>query len=581
MHGLVPKMAGNLSSQYISIGAIECGALVPSGLLESKCELTGGIAGGIYPTNLPFIAVGSFINILPAVSAEDALALAGGLFIITALWGGHRLFRYATDSKSLALIMAGLYLLTPVVFGMQGFGGTYWGVLLLPTYIFIAWYLLDKGKSQSNIYHVVKGIPILILAWSLLASFSLLLDGYSFFMYSFVAGTMAISTIRRTKASAIVTSTNLLLIGLSTGVAYVIYTNMLPSGGFDRSAIGLFRAMGLDVATIFIPTMNTWLASVLGVGADWSNLWGDGTNTRNYIGLIILGIATYGLTKLIKQSAITRLHVAMIAVGVIGLLLSLGPTLKINTERPPLTEPITYESYLMKDSEGVLSLPTENIYKLPGFKSMRATYRWFIVTQISVLFFATIGFDYLRKNKKTKLYSLTLLIAVIDVVPVPVATVSNNLNKYDQYGKFNSEVITPLKEVANEGELVLFYPNAIGNNDYLVNYIVPTLKLESYNVGNDKARDNAKRYWPSPIKTLLTTDGLKIENEHRLIQQVFDQDLVDIVIIPGFDLRWDSYSWPPRKFTDSKEELIGRLSNNDHLVITSAEHFTIVRRAED
>jgi hypothetical protein len=114
---------------------------------------------------------------------------------------------------------------------------------------------------------------------------------------------------------------------------------------------------------------------------------------------------------------------------------------------------------------------------------------------------------------------------------------------------FNQDVIRPLQHNLKPGERIIYYPNSRGNNDYLANYITPELDAWSYNVGGDKALAISLPQMPADIVNLLKADD-NVKNipivSGSYMKTALEKGLVDKIIVPTFDLRWDSYSWPPK-----------------------------------
>jgi hypothetical protein len=77
-------------------------------------------------------------------------------------------------------------------------------------------------------------------------------------------------------------------------------------------------------------------------------------------------------------------------------------------------------------------------------------------------------------------------------------------------------------------------------NDYLVNYLAPTVGVKTYNAGVDKNEAVARNAWPPAVVAL---------GEHRVgsgqIVRALESGTVNVVIAPYFHLRWDAYAWPP------------------------------------
>jgi hypothetical protein len=81
-------------------------------------------------------------------------------------------------------------------------------------------------------------------------------------------------------------------------------------------------------------------------------------------------------------------------------------------------------------------------------------------------------------------------------------------------------------------------------NDYLANHLAPRLRLYAYNVGGDKNQILSEPLWPDSIKA-LRAHATEIDGLAPLVVAALRSGDVDAVVVPYFNLRWDSYGWPP------------------------------------
>lgn len=575
LHGLLPHMDNAHSTYISSIGSIQCGAEHPLELLQAKCSLMGGPAGSPIPQGLPFYAPAAFLVRGFSVSVVVAYLLVGAGVMALALYGAYKLFAAATQYRFIALFGSLIYLLSPLVFNMRGFGGTYWAILITPFMIYASWKLLNvQVPLNGGAYY--RNMIALLAAWSAWSTTLLFLDGYGFVMCVISAYILLAAMFIKEKDKRLNTVVQACLILVGLMVAYNLYTKLLPTGSFGKSSLAIFRAMGLDISTLFIPTQGTWLANLLHMGANWSNLWGDSTNTHNYIGIFLLLTFIVGVVFTLKNRKISSFYLAMLLIGTFGLIFSLGPAIKINSQIPNNS---AVKPYDMPREAAIPDLPVAAIDRyVPGFSTMRATYRWFILGEICIVFYAVVGLDLLAKRKNTQILIAGTVLILIDVMPSPQPAIAANTAQFRQNVAFNKEVIEPLKSRVIPGEKVLFYPDARGNNDYLANYMVPQLNINSYNVGDDKAVNNARKQWPGPILDLLIHPDLPTNEKIRLIRMAFDQNDVSLLVVPKFDLRWDSYAWPPKQQYPDRIILVNGLRESGEFTIQEQGRFFTVRQ---
>jgi hypothetical protein len=542
IHGLLPELATRLN--YADYGSIDCGSQHLSGLFHAKCYDTGGPAGHAIVTGLPTTFVGALLHKVLALSAMWSFSIVGMTVMAISMWGVYRLLRATNVGRWLALVGSVTYLLAPIILSMHNFNGTYWGVLLLPAAIYTFWMMLQYSLG-NKCYDA-----LLSFGFSLLVNLTLLFeDGYSFTMFSVAALLMLVtwSWMRWREAKIWLTIAAYVL---SVAIAYKVYKHIIPAAGSWTDSILLFRAMGLDVVTLFVPGANLWFSQVLGFHTSLpSHLWGDGTNSSsNYVGIFLITGAAAGLYKLGKN--ITRLTVALLLIGCASFLLSLGPALKIDSQRPTnLGKIVTHASYLMPSSASVAPLPSVYVYKnVPGFKAMRATYRWHVLTVLVLVIFAFGFLQFLFERGQRRLALALAALLLLNFMPNPFRTLRTQSAIRNEVHGLQGDVIKPLGKKIRPGTHIVYFPNSLGNNDFLANYITPEIKAWSYNIGGDKALAIALGKMPKPVTDLIIkgdSGGQISKDSGRQMASLLRQGYVHAIVIPRFDLRWDSYTWPP------------------------------------
>ena len=162
--------------------------------------------------------------------------------------------------------------------------------------------------------------------------------------------------------------------------------------GFATDPLATFRSMGLDLITLVTPSNYIWFASKLGIAADHTDLAGDTTNAMyNYAGFACVGLATWYLVR----RRPSRFSVALAVAGAIALVLSLGPALKVDVERPG--PQFVYNMPAGRAPE----LPWAGLFvEVPGLKAMRASYRWYGVTRMALIMLAGLGIAALARDPR-------------------------------------------------------------------------------------------------------------------------------------------------------------------------------------
>ena len=283
-----------------------------------------------------------------------------------ALGGGYLLLRRWSVVRPVALLAPALYLVSPSLLSVNGFGTTFAGYAFLPLYVYLFLCGLDRfaeGQRRWIGAAYLGGVTLLMV----------FTDGYSYATALLIICMMLIWWLFRGGAAL---NARLAALGtfaaanLCALAAYSVYTNApaTPDVG-----IGAYRYLGLDPVTLFIPEATLWWPSHIGYQPPvlYPRLWGDGSNIlHNYMGFAMIGIVAWFLLsrRLRRQPAGQRLEIAPLFVaGSVALFLSLGPAVKIASRAVPISP-----SWDVPVSKTVIGLPTVFLYRfIPPFDDMR------------------------------------------------------------------------------------------------------------------------------------------------------------------------------------------------------------------
>jgi hypothetical protein len=540
-HGLLPGMVPNLANSWLAEGAVTCLNDLGVSAVATHCHDYAEPVGYPLLTAGPMLALGAILMGLPGIGAASAVMLSGALFDVAALAGGYALVRRLGAGPFVALGTATAYLLSPTIDGLQGFPGTFTGFVLLPLYAWADLALmsaLDRGGRAARV-----AIP----AYAALRTTALFMDGYSFVASALISAALwlpwllgrARSVRRRGLGAGVVIAANIL--------ALVTYLAYVPAS-YEPNPLEIFRAMGLDLVTLVAPTPQIWLADALGYAGDHSDLWGDGTNAAyNYIGIVALALAIAGLVSRRTDARVMGLAVA----GVIALVLSFGPSLKVNDVKPFSGDRPDFNSYLMPASAADVSLPWGPLFTAaPGIDAMRATYRWYSVTRLVVIVLAGLAIARLvRTAGFRRRYAAIALsaAAAADVAPnIPVSIAADRAAS-KQHDAFAETAGRDFRAVTRPGERVFILNYDGTHNDFLSNYLAATADVRAYNAGGDKNVAMAQGGWPAEIAALADPDvGVDA------VYNALASRRVDVVIAPYFHLRWNAYSWPASRAEAAK-----------------------------
>jgi hypothetical protein len=528
-HGLLPGMINAATINYFTEASIRCTHDLGWSLATSSCHAFGEPVGFPLFTGGPLIVVGALLMHLPGVDSLGATVAAGLVFDALALAGGYALMRRLGVDRWIALGTATAYAASLTVVGMEGFGGTFVGYALLPAY---AWTDLKVMDELDRVR--LRRPAVLVIAYAVVRTSALFMDGYSFVASALVGACLWGAWLlgrsrparRRATGAAAAAAANL--------VALVAYTLYVPID-YPTSPIEIFRAMGLDLVTLVVPSDYVWFASKLGIAADHADLWGDTSNAMyNYAGFACVGLAIYCVVRNRRSPPVLALAVA----GAIALVMSLGPAVKVDAVRAP-----GVAVYAMPEGQAP-ELPWDRLLvTLPGLESMRATYRWFGVTRFALIVLAGLGVAQLARgpSRRRRLAAgLLAAVAVVELLPtMPIFVRAYNAN-YAQRVAFERDVAEPLDRATRDGERVFFLNYDGAHNDFLANYLASATGLRTYNVGGDKNLIYAMSNWPPDVAALAAPGVTPDAVEHAL-----RAGTVDTVIAPFFHLQTNSVVWPP------------------------------------
>lgn len=581
-YGALPVLnAPTLDSQTGFQGVAKCAA-ESGNIFSASCERLGYPVGFRPIVGYPVQVILAFLHKYLSVPLVDAIQIFTLISLGLGVSGLFLLVRRFTQSTVAAVVAPFIFYSSPFVLGMSGFGSTYYGFILFPFYVAASLYLFGHIRAAF----ADPSLPRLLaaaVAQVVLLTFAALMDGYSF--------VMAIVTIGIFYTGLLIWHSGWMRPGrrLSLFFLYggllvfpgILYDLLLfPSTSEFASPMDFIRAQGIDVATMFIPTHRWLFADLTGIGpTGWSNyaFYGDGHNANlNFLGILTGASAAVGAIALLRRSSGSKVIAGLcIAIFVVGLVFALGPSLKIYDVREgePLTQ-IAYEDHLMSADEATLTLPTAPVFGLPVISTMRATYRWQLIYRFAMV----ISMGFLLARLVDKKWLLAGLVALLLFENIPTAAIQGQdrytLNR-TQLEQFNSQVVDRLRPHVEESDRLLFLP---AQNDFLVALIVPFTGGYTYNVMFDKELARILPQQPTGIVEARRKfdHGSFTAQDLRVL---LDSGLVDKVVFTYFNLRWDSYWWPPPgKTVDSYRERVEELGLADAsgLRAFGAEFFMVV-----
>lgn len=535
MHGALPGLVNDPSIGYLVEGSMTCLKQMGFQAITARCNTLGEPFGYPFLSAGPFIALGAVLMYLPGVGSGGAHMLAWAIFLALAMGSGFVLMRRLGAGSLVALVTSFLYLVTPTVVGMRGFLGTSVGYVLLPGYVLADLYAIEAAEKQSN-----KRLGIVFVGYSLVKILAAFMDGYSFVASSVVSALLWLGWVIRSRSVPQIRrfAGPGMLVGASL-LAYVTYSAYVPAGLVGGEPIQVFRSMGLDLVTLVAPSRYIWPAAALDYDVSFARLWGDGTNLAyNYVGFGCLILAAACLWLRRRDGRVVALAVA----GLLALVLSFGPALKVAVDRGPAEAVPSYETYLMPQGLAP-EMPWSSLFTLvPGLNSMRASYRWFGITRLVLVLLAGLSVALLVKSGgRTRVLVLCLAAAaVVEMAPNAPLLVHQHRTGRAAMEAVTREVGHVLRDNTREGERVFFLNYDGEHNDWLAHYLAPLAGLRAYNAGGDKNALLAANHWPDEIKAMA---GFDVGPDD--VMAGFEAGNTDVVIAPYFHLRRSTYQWPP------------------------------------
>jgi len=534
-HGALPGMVGDPSMAYLVEGSMTCLRRIGFEAISGLCPTLGEPFGYPFLTAGPLIYLGALLMYVPGMGSAGAYTVALMLLLALALFAGYLLLCRLGAGAFVALGTSFAYLMTPTVIGMRSFLGTSAGFVLLPLYL-----LADLMAISAVEKRTTRTAALTLVAYTAVKTAAAFMDGYSFVASSLISALVWLEwCIRSHSASRTRRLAGAGLLVAAHSVAALLYALYAPGGSAGAQRIEVFRSMGLDLATLVLPSGHIWPAATFGYYAPLRHLWGDGSNAAyNYVGFLCVGLAA---TCVILRRRDGRL-MALAAAGFLALVLSLGPALKVNVAREPERGIPSFESYLMP--EGLApELPWAGLYTtVPGVSTMRATYRWFGVTRLVLVILAGLAVGSVsRAGGRRRVLALCLAgAAMVELSPNVPRLTNDHLAGRKAIEVVTREVGNDLRESTSPGERAFFLNYDGLNNDWMSNYLVPMAGLRSYNAGGDKNAALASKRWPDEVKTLAQVDPGPQD-----VLSSFEAGHTDVVIAPFFHLRNSSYRWPP------------------------------------
>lgn len=576
--GTVPsRHLNSLGGVYSELGFAD--SLARNGLYPNASHVAYPNGTPIF-YGTPLIELSAVFIKLLNIHSVDARTLACAIALLISFFGATQLMRTLGANSFVALVCAFSFLSTSLLWGHVGYGPLPFAFALLPTFILFDFFVLKQTMSKK--WAGARGVVSLsILAFLAIAvrCIAIFMDGYIFVIWSLVSVILVVLDLyqqsrNRQCASALVNGS---IVAVSLTASYVFYKSFTAiSGSFATMPADYFRAQGVDIISLFLPAPGTsLLLSWLGTGYTYDKFafFGDGSNQSfNFLGYSLI-FMTAGFFAFRPKQMDLRIQVIILSL-VASLFLSLGPSIKFASRRsepaPPDHRP-TFSDYLMPASAARINLHTDFLYtKTPGLKNMRAIYRWLVLTKAAAVILAAIFITSLLKSRHRKWAVIAMVLLAVESCPPVFALEAKYRIFRQQLLLFDRTVIAPLQNHVPPESIVVF---ASSENDYLANYMAPRADIYCYNVGGDKNFEIAMPHIPERINEIRLGHDTN-DNAFELMKT----GELEYLVVPFFNLRWNSYSWPPSKqqVATMRDQALLRFDSSDNrFQCVETEYFLI------
>lgn len=475
-----------------------------------KAAMAFGLAGAWIQSL--FIRVGFF----PA----DAYSLMCAFWIVVAYAAAYKIASRFCKDRRLSIITAAVWVSMPVCWGHTAFSMLAFGMLLLPLYYLSSINLRDC-ESSSLIEYLKKSV-----AHSMCCILAVFMDGYTFMMFALGCFSLLAIEFFLIKHSRMFLLKRCLPVHLAAfALAYYLYSRYVGVSYADGNYNGYFSITGLNVFNLLVPQQGvSWIFEAAGIGVP---AVGDIRMTAFSAPIIFL--ALYMCVR--SRRGVDGLSKGALLVFVVALFLSFGPHMQF----PRFSQVNFSEISVSLTSfafERFYLIPTgsEFIYKyLPGFNSMRVTFRWIALAIFMLWLFVAIN---VRKvdsgNGKVAFF---LLLSIVISTPNLSKWVDYSTGQRDLFLEVESKFVIPLGQSIRQSEVVAFVP---WTNDMVVPYAASRGGYVTLNIAGDKNIMSAKASWPVNfnafghmlMKNITAADAPKVSS-------ILLAGEADVVVVPN------------------------------------------------
>lgn len=499
----------------------------------------------------------------------DAYSLVVALWLSIAFISAYRIGRYFSVCPMLSILGAVSWMTMPVIWAHAGFSMLSTGISLLSFYFLAALYLFAPNGQMSMLtkWKIANGIFFYLVVCLI----SIFMDGYSFMM--FAVGTILLGIWQFISGIG----SRRRLIGFSFPIhffglviAYLLYTFYVGKTQFEPEPINFFRGWGVDVTFLLIPTQGVqWLPDLFGWSVPRSEdiFFGDASVWITSFSIpIIIGSACAAF----YTSGRGNITVGLILIALFGFYMALGPSLKVNSVKPvgEKVGQMMEEKYAIAPTGSALL--SEN---LPGFKNMRASYRWVALGIFGAWALLILAMS--SANKKATVAGAAVVTGVVILLNLPnlPQKLKSDIKNREMFLSLDYGLIEEMRKVLAPYEKVVFLP---WRNDFLVNYVASRLNVVAFNIGGDKNLEQARLHWSETMRQfpMASMD----DNFANRVLLLLSKNEADAVILPYIDMQQAAFQWPyPLQFRNVVGLSVMQLNNSGLVHIEERDFYAAVR----
>ncbi|MGO4527067.1 hypothetical protein AB4097_19675 [Microvirga sp. 2MCAF35] len=503
-----------------------------------------GLAGAL-PT-AAFLKLG-----LPAA---DAYAAAFALWLTVAFGGAYKLTRRLGGEPLAALISATLWCTAPVVWFHHSYSMLALGMALLPFYFYCSVRVLDNPTSLANF--------LLFQLACLVAAF---MDGYTYMMFAVATGFALLFSLMQDRIhKPLIPAAKLFSIGAGLLISYILYALFVGRSQFVPSPIDFFRGWGANLEFFFIATKRILLLpDLLGISDARTSqeYFGDSSVFKSSFSIVIILAAIY-IAATAKNDRKTIALFGVIAL--FGFYMSLGPSVKLWVYRPEGLDQAMPKSYgLFSTGSAFLS------EHFPGFKNMRASYRWVALGVFGCWAIVAVMLSSARWSPMQK------AIVLLAVAAFNIPSINIMLGYYGTRIEVMSRnaVVEELAPLVKKRETIAFLPF---RNDFFVNYLASKLDIRTYNIGGDKNLAAAQESWPETMQR-FSQDEIDPDFVSN-VRALLENEDANAVVITYIDMLATAHGGPLKDvFKDELQSIAKQLDQDPRLFASYSDHFAVIR----